>query len=107
MIPSRTLGPYYDRGAVSDCLQFNWILGTEENITTNLNSIMGNLEKQRYREAFAKALRLFGNESDAYGWLNEPSFPLGDVTPLSLLSTAQGFELVLYELSQMEFGHPV
>jgi len=68
---------------------------------------MTDLEKQRYAKAFNKACELFGNESDAHAWLSEPSLPLGNVTPLSLLGTEQGLELVLYELVGMEYGLPV
>jgi len=68
---------------------------------------MNDLEKQRFATAFEKALNLFGNESDAYGWMNEPSIPLGNVTPLSLLATDEGLELVLYELNTMEYGLPI
>jgi len=68
---------------------------------------MNDLEKRRFEMAFDKACRLFGNESDAYAWMNEPSIPLGNVTPLSLLATEEGLELVLYELIAMEYGLPV
>jgi len=68
---------------------------------------MGDSESERYKKAFDKAYQIFGNENDAHAWLNEPSIPLGKVTPKSLLGTQQGLELVLYELVAMEYGLPV
>lgn len=67
---------------------------------------MDNAERRRYEAAFQEACRVFGNPEDAQGWLNEPSIPLG-VTPMSLLVTDDGLNTVLYELAQMEYGHPV
>lgn len=68
---------------------------------------MDKSEQQRYATAFAAALGVFENEEDAIGWLNDISVPLGSVPPKSLLATEEGLELVLYELAQMEYGHPV
>lgn len=68
---------------------------------------MDSLEKRRYETAFKSALQLFGNKRDAQGWLNEPSEAMGNVIPRTLLATDKGLERVLYELSQMEYGHPV
>lgn len=67
---------------------------------------MRNREKQRYDIALEAALKLFGNEADAIGWLNEPSIPLGNVCPVALLTTDDGLSKVLYEIAQMEYGHP-
>jgi putative toxin-antitoxin system antitoxin component (TIGR02293 family) len=61
----------------------------------------------RYGKALERAKAVFENEEDALAWLREPSIPLGHVTPLSLLGTEEGLKLVLYELDQMEYGHPV
>lgn len=68
---------------------------------------MDDAEKLRYDTALKEARRVFGNSSEAKGWLQEPSVPLGGVTPASLLNTDDGLNIVLYELSQMEYGHPV
>lgn len=67
---------------------------------------MESREKQRYDIAVEAALQLFGNEIDAIGWLNEPSIPLGNVSPRSLLTTDDGLSMVLYEIDQMRYGHP-
>lgn len=64
-------------------------------------------EKQRFLRAYAKACTVFDSEEDALGWLSEPSLALGNVIPKELLTTDKGLSLVLYELAQMEFGHPV
>jgi putative toxin-antitoxin system antitoxin component (TIGR02293 family) len=68
---------------------------------------MEKTEQQRYATAFAAARLVFENDEDATGWLNEPSIPLGNAPPKSLLVTDEGLELVLYELGQMEYGQPV
>lgn len=68
---------------------------------------MDELNKGRYEQAFAAARRLFGNDEDAAAWLGEPSAALGNVTPTSLLATDEGLQLVIYEINQMEYGHPV
>jgi uncharacterized protein (DUF2384 family) len=64
-------------------------------------------DQERFKIAFEKARRLFGNGQDACAWLNESSVALGNMTPISLLKTDAGLDAVLYELSQMEYGHPV
>lgn len=69
--------------------------------------VLTKLEKERFLKAYAKACTVFDSEEDALGWLSEPSIALGNVTPNSLFTNDEGLTLVLYELSQMEFGHPV
>ena len=64
-------------------------------------------EKLRYRIVWRSALEVFENETDARAWIDEPSMPLGNVTPRSLLVNEEGMKLVLYELEQMKYGHPV
>lgn len=70
-------------------------------------SVMGKREKQRFLRAYAKACTVFDSEEDALGWLSEPSLALGNAIPKKLLTSDKGLSLVLYELAQMEFGHPV
>lgn len=76
-------------------------------ITATISRPIAKAIGARYRKAYSEALKLFGNEKDARGWLREPSKALGNVSPESLLSTKKGLALVLYELAQMEHGHPV
>lgn len=47
------------------------------------------------------------DEDEARAWLREPSEPLGGRTPLGLLATAEGERLVINELMQIEYAHPV
>jgi len=68
---------------------------------------MNSFEQQLYEKAYERAYQLFGNKRNAHGWLNEPSIAMGNVIPRSLLATEQGLDRVLYELGQMEYGHPV
>jgi putative toxin-antitoxin system antitoxin component (TIGR02293 family) len=64
-------------------------------------------ERLRYRIVLQAARRVFESETDARAWLDEPSIPLGNVTPRSLLCTEHGMNQVLYELGQMEYGQQV
>ena len=68
---------------------------------------MASTEQERYTVAVEAARKVFGNDDDAVGWLNERCAALGQVIPKSLLSDDDGLECVLYELHQMEYGHPV
>lgn len=68
---------------------------------------MSKQDQHRFKIAFEKARLLFENDLDACAWLNESSAAMGHVTPVSLLKTDTGLAAVLYELAQMEYGHPV
>lgn len=68
---------------------------------------MGMSGRQRYRIVLEEARRVFENGDVARAWIEERSIPLGNVTPLSLLETDDGMKLVLRELGQIEYSHPV
>jgi len=53
---------------------------------------------------FALGLQVFGAKDKLLTWLTLPSKPLGDRTPLSLLSSPIGLELVSDELGRIEYG---
>ncbi len=47
---------------------------------------------------------VFGDKERFLSWLNQPSKPLAGKTPISLLSSRFGAEMVLDELGRMEHG---
>jgi putative toxin-antitoxin system antitoxin component (TIGR02293 family) len=48
--------------------------------------------------------RVFGDEAIAHAWLREPSRTLAGATPLSLLKTETGAQLVEQTLHRIDFG---
>jgi len=68
---------------------------------------MSNIERQHRTRVLERAFEVLESEERALAWLNQTSPALGDVTPASLLATEGGTERVLYELGQIEYGHPV
>jgi len=61
----------------------------------------------RIARAIVHAVSVFENAGYAVQWLKEPSETLGGATPLSLLATVEGDELVHTELGAVEHGMPV
>lgn len=63
--------------------------------------------EERYRRALEVATAVLEDEQEASAWMKEPSVPLGGARPIDLVQTEEGLRQVLYELAQMDFGHPV
>jgi putative toxin-antitoxin system antitoxin component (TIGR02293 family) len=61
----------------------------------------------RLLKGFTAAYLVFEDEAQADGYLREESVALGGKKPLDLLATGEGEALVLNELAQIEYGHPV
>lgn len=61
----------------------------------------------RVSQARARALEVFEDAKAADQWIANPSLPLGNVAPLTLLESDDGLRLVLAVLSAIEFGLPV
>jgi len=55
-------------------------------------------------KVYVRATEVFGDDRKALGWLKHPSMPLGNMTPLDLLDTSAGVEMVLEELGRIEYG---
>ena len=55
-------------------------------------------------EILARATELFGNQTEAERWLQSPAIALDQHTPLELLRSPAGVELVETLLSRMEYG---
>lgn len=51
-----------------------------------------------------RCMEVFEDGEKALRWLKTPNFALGDQTPLSLLDTSEGIELVGDTLSRIEYG---
>jgi putative toxin-antitoxin system antitoxin component (TIGR02293 family) len=61
----------------------------------------------RLSHVLSIAERVWGNETDATEWLNNPHGELQGATPLSLLKTEAGGRAVEALLGALEFGFPV
>ena len=61
----------------------------------------------RLMKVYLAACSVLEDKNEALAWLKEPSEPLGGSTPLELLGTSEGERLVIDELMQMEYAHPV
>jgi putative toxin-antitoxin system antitoxin component (TIGR02293 family) len=61
----------------------------------------------RIARAIVHAVSVFEDARYAIQWLKEPSEALGGATPLSLLATVEGDEVVHAELGAVEHGMPV
>ncbi len=58
----------------------------------------------RLAEVVAKGTEVFEDKENLLAWMNQPSVPLGNQTPLSLLTSSFGMEMVLDELGRIEHG---
>ena len=61
----------------------------------------------RIARAIVHAVSVFENAGYAVQWLKEPNEALGGETPLNLLATVEGDEVVHAELGAIEHGIPV
>jgi putative toxin-antitoxin system antitoxin component (TIGR02293 family) len=55
-------------------------------------------------EVAAKGTEVFGAKDQFLSWMNHPNKALANKTPISLLSSRFGLEMVLDELGRMEYG---
>jgi putative toxin-antitoxin system antitoxin component (TIGR02293 family) len=58
----------------------------------------------KFAEVLAKATEVFGSQEEAEDWLQRPAIGLDQRTPLELLATPAGVELVETFLSRLEYG---
>lgn len=56
-------------------------------------------------KVYAKTTEVFGDEGRASAWLREEIPALGNKTPLSLIDTPEGAEIIMEELLAIEYGH--
>ena len=71
--------------------------------TSQLEESTLSLSKYRLR-IIARAVEVFGDESEAKQWLNEPKQALQGETPLQALGNELGVEQVNIMLEQIEHG---
>jgi len=55
-------------------------------------------------ECAAMGMRVFKNRDKFLSWMNHPNKTLGQKTPLSLLSSRFGTDMVIDELGRIEYG---
>lgn len=58
----------------------------------------------KFAEILARASSVLGSQAEAEEWLQLPAMALNDRTPLELLETTAGVELVEDHLGRMEYG---
>jgi putative toxin-antitoxin system antitoxin component (TIGR02293 family) len=58
----------------------------------------------RVAKVLRRAVQVFGDEVQAKAWMMDSVSSLGGRTPLSLLDTMEGYELVINTLSRIEYG---
>ncbi len=58
----------------------------------------------RLAEVAARGIEVFGDQDRFLAWMNQPNVALGGRTPLSLLGSSFGTEMVLEELGRIEHG---
>lgn len=60
----------------------------------------------RVAQAFKRAINVFGNEDAAQEWLSTRVPALGNCTPLELLDTSAGYQMVLNTIGRIAYGAP-
>ena len=55
-------------------------------------------------EVLYHGARIFGDDAKFKVWLNTPSYPLGNSKPIDLLEDSYGKDLVMGELTNIEYG---
>ena len=58
----------------------------------------------RVAKVLRRAVEVFGDDAQGKAWMIDPLSSLGGRTPLSLLDTMEGYELVTSTLSRIEYG---
>ncbi|MDB2685942.1 DUF2384 domain-containing protein [Mariniblastus sp.] len=58
----------------------------------------------RIARVYAEALELFGGKNDVAQWMINKCLTLGDQSPLDLLDTTVGFEIVFNEVKRIQYG---
>jgi putative toxin-antitoxin system antitoxin component (TIGR02293 family) len=53
---------------------------------------------------FEKGLKIFGERKPFKRWLEKPAYGLGGIIPLEMMHTSGGVDLVIDELTRIEYG---
>ena len=60
----------------------------------------------RVAQAFKRAIEMFGQEQMAREWMSTRLLALGDRTPLELLDSSAGYQMVLNTIGRIAYGAP-
>lgn len=60
----------------------------------------------RVAQAFKRAIEVFGKEEMAREWMSTRLLALGDCTPLELLDSSAGYQMVLNTIGRIAYGAP-
>lgn len=55
-------------------------------------------------KVYAKSLDVFEDPETTSSWLKQPNIALGNIAPIEYLDTSSGIEIVLDELTRIEYG---
>ena len=55
-------------------------------------------------QVFEKGLKIFGERVQFKRWLEKPAYGLGGFVPLEMMRTSGGVDLIIDELSRIEYG---
>lgn len=55
-------------------------------------------------KVYARAVDVFEDEKNVVAWLKYPNRALGDIAPIEYLDNSSGVEMVLDELTRLEYG---
>ena len=58
----------------------------------------------RVAKVLRRAVEVFGDDAQGKAWMTDSISSVGGKTPLSLLDTVEGYELVVNTLSRIEYG---
>ena len=58
----------------------------------------------RVAKVVRRAVEVFGDDAQGKAWMTDIISSLGGTTPLSLLDTVEGYELVVATLYRIEYG---
>ncbi len=72
---------------------------SDKNLSTELSDRVLQVAK-----VYARSLDIFEDPETASSWLRQPNVALGNIAPIEYLDTSSGVEIVLDELTRIEYG---
>lgn len=55
-------------------------------------------------KVYTRCIEIFEDNNNAADWLKQPSIAFGNIPPIELLDTSTGIEMVIDELTRIEYG---
>ena len=71
----------------------------DKNLSTELSDRVLQIAK-----VYARSLDVFEDPETTSSWLKQPNLALGNIAPIKYLDTSSGVEIVLDELTRIEYG---